>query len=186
MLSRPPLSGRLGQLIAAFRDARRGATAVEFAMLALPFFSLTCGIIEIGLIFIVSTTLENATSDTARMIRTGQLQTVGGATASTFATQICTELSWLGSCASNLNVDVRTFSQFSAITAPQPIKNNAFDPTAMTFQMGGPGDIVVVHAYYQWSLFTPLMNQGLQNLSGGKMLITSAATFRNEPYAPTS
>jgi Flp pilus assembly protein TadG len=184
MLARPVLSGRLGRCLRRFRDARRGAAAVEFAMLALPFFSLLCGIVELGLIFIVSTTLENATNDTARQIRTGQLQTGGGATASTFATSICAELAWLGNCASNLNVDVRTFSQFSSITAPQPIKNNAFDPTAMTFQMGGPGNIVVVHAYYQWGLFTPLMNRGLQNLSNGKMLITSATTFRNEPYGP--
>ena len=48
--------------------------------------------------------------------------------------------------------------------------------------MGGPGDIVVVRAYYQWGLFTPLMNQALETLSGGKTLITSTATFRNEPY----
>jgi hypothetical protein len=62
------------------------------------------------------------------------------------------------------------------------VKNGAFDPTALAFATGGPGDVVVVRSYYQWTLFTPMMNQALQTLSGGKTLITSAATFRNEPY----
>jgi len=42
----------------------------------------------------------------------------------------------------------------------------------------------VVRSYYQWALFTPMMNQALDTLADGKTLITSAATFRNEPYGP--
>jgi len=157
--------------------------AVEFAMLALPFFALLCGIIEIGMISVVATTLEDATANAARQIRTGQLQTTGGATAVSFVNQICGNLSWLGSnCTSNLNIDVETFSSFSGITAPNPVVNGKFTPSALQFNMGAAGDIVVVRAYYQWTLFTPMMNQALQSLSGGKTLIESAAAFRNEPY----
>jgi hypothetical protein len=63
------------------------------------------------------------------------------------------------------------------------VVNGVFTPSALTFNPGGPCDIVVVRSYYQWTLFTPLMNQALETVSGGKTLITSAATFRNEPYA---
>ena len=40
----------------------------------------------------------------------------------------------------------------------------------------------MVRAYYQWPLIAPLMSQALQNLSSGKAVLTSTATFRNEPY----
>ncbi|MEI9965539.1 MAG: hypothetical protein WDM92_13585 [Caulobacteraceae bacterium] len=39
-----------------------------------------------------------------------------------------------------------------------------------------------MRAYYQWSLVAPLMDKALTSLSGGKALLTSTATFRNEPY----
>jgi len=183
MLARSNPFGRVGRLLNRFRLARRGAAAVEFAMLAFPFFGLLCGIIEIGMIFVVATTLEDATNSAARQIRTGQLQTTGGATAVSFVNLICGNLTWLGSnCSSNLNIDVETYAQFSSVAAPQPVVNGVFTPSTLQFNMGGPGDIVVVRAYYQWSLYTPMMNQALQTLSGGKTLIESAATFRNEPY----
>jgi Flp pilus assembly protein TadG len=182
MLARSTPFSRLRDFVTRFRLARRGTAAVEFAMLALPFFGLLCGIIEIGMIFVVATTLDDATNTAARTIRTGQLQTAGGSSSNSFATSICGQLSWLGSnCASNLSVDVETFNQFSSITAPQTVTNGVFTPPT-NYSIGGPGDIVVVRAYYQWALFTPLMNQAMQTISGGKMLITSTATFRNEPY----
>lgn len=183
MLARSNLFGRLGRFAARMRAARRGAAAVEFAMLALPFFGLLCGIIEIGMIYVVATTLEDATNTAARQVRTGQLQTGGTSTAVTFVNQICAQLSWLGSnCTSNLNIDVRTFGQFASVTAPSPVINGVFTPSTLQFTMGGPGDIVVVRSYYQWTLFTPMMNPALQTLGGGKTLISSTATFRNEPY----
>ncbi|HEX4179865.1 MAG TPA: TadE/TadG family type IV pilus assembly protein [Caulobacteraceae bacterium] len=183
MMARANLIGRLNGFARRFRIARRGAAAIEFAMLAMPFFGLLCGIMDIGLIFVVSTTLENATNSAARQIRTGQTQSSGTATAATFVTTICGNLSWLGSaCSSSLNVDVRTFAQFSSIAAPQPVSNGVFNPAALTFNPGAACDIVVVRSYYQWPLFAPLMDQALQTLGGGKALITAAATFRNEPY----
>jgi len=174
--------GRLGRLAHRFRVARRGAAAVEFAMLALPFFALLCGSLEIGMIFVISSTLEDATNSAARTIRTGQLQNSGVSTASAFVNTICAQLSWLGSnCSSNLTVDVETFSQFSSVTAPNLVKNGVFTPPT-NFSVGGPGDIVVVRAYYQWALMTPMMDGALQNVNGGKTLITSTSIFRNEPY----
>jgi hypothetical protein len=62
------------------------------------------------------------------------------------------------------------------------VQNGVFNQAALTCNPGQPGDIVVVRAYYQWPLIAPLMSQALQQLNGGKALITSTATFRNEPY----
>ncbi|MDR3508818.1 MAG: pilus assembly protein [Caulobacteraceae bacterium] len=166
---------------------RDGSTAVEFAMVALPFLALICGIIELGFVFLVSTTLETATTDTARQIRTGEMQTAGGATAATFKQSVCNGMSWLGvaQCMSNLQVDVRTFAQFQNTAVPAPIVNGQLNTQSLLFQMGGPGDIVLVRVYYPWTLMTPNLDGAVQNLSGGQHLISAAATFRNEPYPTT-
>lgn len=169
-------------LLRRFLGARRGSTAVEFALVALPFITLMFGTLELGLVFMVSTTLDNATDTAARTIRTGQLQSAGG-TAASFKTAICNEMSWLGSsCSTNLHVDVRTFTSFANVAIPDPTTNGAFDNAKTTFVPGGGEDIVLVRVYYEWSLITPLLNQGMENLSGGKRLISATAAFRNEPF----
>ena len=169
--------------LARFGGAQSGAAAVEFALVATPFFLLLFGIIELAFIFLVSSSLENATAEAARTIRTGQMQSGGGATASSFKTAICNNFGWLQSdCTANLSVDVRTYQTFASVTAPQPVTNGTFNAAALTFAPGGPNDIVVVRAYYQWPLIAPMLSQALQQLNGGKALITSTAAFRNEPY----
>jgi len=45
---------------------------------------------------------------------------------------------------------------------------------------------VLVRAYYQWPVFTPLLDFFLANMSGSNHLLASAAAFRNEPYTTTS
>ncbi len=167
----------------SFLRARGGAAAVEMALVATPFFLLLFGILELGLVFLMSSTLENATAAAARTIRTGELQSGAAPTAAAFKSAICNNFAFMQSdCASNLYVDVQTFSTFSSVTAPQPVKNGNFDPSVLQFSPGGPQSIVLVRAYYQWTMFTPLMSQAVQQLNGGKMLLTSTATFRNEPY----
>ena len=166
-----------------FRRNRDGATAVEFAIVATPFLALMFGILDLGLVFLVSTTLENAVEEASRKIRTGELQTAGG-TATTFKTAVCDEMSWLGSgCASAVHVDVRTFTTFAGVTTTDPTTNGAFDDTKTQFSTGSSESIVVVRVYYEWGLVAPLMNPGLKNLSNNKRLISATATFRNEPYA---
>jgi len=166
-----------------FRRNRDGAVAVEFAIVATPFLALMFGILDLGLVFMVSTTLENAVDETSRRIRTGEMQAAGG-TASTFKTAVCEEMSWLGSgCASAVHVDVRTFPTFADVTITDPTTNGAFDDAKTVFDTGGSESIVLVRVYYEWALMTPLINTGLKNLANGNRLISATTTFRNEPYA---
>jgi Flp pilus assembly protein TadG len=179
--------GRLRRTARALARSTGGATAVELALVAVPFFLLLFGTIELALVFLLSTSLENATDLAARQVRTGEMQTAGGATAASFKTLVCNNLGWLqGDCASNLYVDVRTFASFQTVSAPQPIttsgKTKTFDPSKLTFDMGNAGDIVVVRTYYTWPLITPMVQQAIQTLSDGRMVISSTAAFRNEPY----
>ena len=52
----------------------RGATAVEFGLIALPFLGLIAGLLETGLMMFADSALDQATNRAARMIRTGQAQ----------------------------------------------------------------------------------------------------------------
>lgn len=169
--------------LGAFARAEDGTAAVETALVAAPFLLLLFGIIELGIIFLVSASLDNATSTIGRTIRTGEEQTGAAPTAANFKSAICSNFGWLQSdCAANLAVDVETFSSFSAVTAPHPVSNGVFNPNNLAFNPGGPNDIVVVHAYYPWPLVAPGLTQALSTVSGGKALLTSVSTFRNEPY----
>lgn len=187
--ARRALAG-LAARTAAFRADRGGATAVEFAFVALPFMFMVFSILEVALIFMVSVTLDNATSDAAREIRTGAIQATGGGPTSTgaisFRNLICSKLGWLqNQCQANLTVDVRTLPQFSNPTPPSPVTNGVFSSSQLCFYSGNSGDIVLVRAFYQWTLLTPFLRGGLQPLNNGAKLLTSTATFRNEPYGGT-
>jgi Flp pilus assembly protein TadG len=173
---------RAAALLGRFGMASGGATAVEFSIVALPFLTLLFAVLELGLVFMVSTSLENAVDDAARQIRTGEFQGAGG-TKATFKTLVCNGVTWLSDCSSKLTIDVRTFTDFNATDATPPVDaQGQLIPTAMTVQPGGPVSIVLVRAYYEWSLITPMLNSSLVNAGGGKRLISAAAAFRNEPY----
>ena len=175
---------RLRRLIRRAIPSDGGAAAVEMALVTMPFLMLLFGIIEIAMIFLISSSLENAMVIASRTIRTGQFQTSGTTTAAAFQTAICNNFGWMqSSCSTNLQVDVRTYSTFASITTPQPVTNGTFNTSNLLFQTGSANDIVVVRAYYKWPLITPFFSQALQQLNGGISLLTATAAFRNEPYS---
>ncbi len=167
---------RTAKLAARFARAEDGATAVEFALVAMPFLLLVFAIIELGLVFLISLTLENAVIEVGRTIRTGEIQSNGG-TAASFKTAVCNKMGWGGaSCLSSLSIDVRTYSDYASSTP----ENNTV-PTDMSWNPGTQGSIVLVRAYYTWPLVVPLLNTGLQT-SSGKQIIYAATAFTNEPF----
>ncbi|WP_165190762.1 TadE/TadG family type IV pilus assembly protein [Caulobacter soli] len=173
------LLARLG-LVRRFARADDGAAAIEFAFVAIPFLILVFAIIELGLTFLVSMTLENALGNVDRTIRTGDLQ--GSAAAGdpvAFRQKVCTQMAWTGmdSCMSALTLDVRvlpSFAQTSNLPTPKA-GGTCFDP-------GGPGSIVLVRGYYKWPLITPLLQDAVGGVPGNRQ-VTFAAVFTNEPYS---
>lgn len=184
------------RLIAAldrFARAERGATAVEFGLICAPLMLMLFGVLELAMVFLVSTTLETATENAARQIRTGQFQQSGVSTPAAFRTMVCNGMSWLSStCASDLYVQTQTFATFGDLAAapPKPPPAPSPGPMGATQPMplpgcwapGQPGDIVLVHTYWRWKLFTPGLDLALDNAGGGMRMISTATAFRNEPY----
>jgi len=111
------------RLLQRFRRSQDGATAVEFAILGLPFAALLFGIIEISVVFILTTNTEHALSEVSRDIRTGEFQGSSG-NAAQLKTDICAAMSGLGNC-SKLRVDVvkaatGKFTELSLPVSPPP------------------------------------------------------------------
>ncbi|HEY5072827.1 MAG TPA: TadE/TadG family type IV pilus assembly protein [Caulobacteraceae bacterium] len=168
-----------------FACERRGAAAVEFAIIATPFFMLLLGVVELGMLFMASTTLDAATFNASREIRTGQLQLYGTNTAAGFKSVVCANMSWLSAsdCSANVVVDVRTFATFSSISVTPPITNGALDPSKTSFDSGTSCSIVLVRVFYPYTLLAPLLEPGMPNLGATQRLVTSSAAFRNEDFA---
>jgi Flp pilus assembly protein TadG len=182
---RTPPTFSLVRFVLRFVRAERGATAVEFALVSLPFFTLIFGIVELAMILLVYTSLEQATETAGRLIRTGEFQQGSQTTKGDFKNLVCARMTWLASsCSGSLWVDVQTFSSFAGLAANAQQPPTSFDPNATCFTPGAPTDIVLVRTYYQWKLFTPLLDGVMANMGTGDMRqISSATAFRNEPYS---
>ena len=113
--------GRKGSFQQLIRN-RDGAAALEFALVMIPFLALTLAIIETTVMAFTDAVLQNAVTEAARMVRTGQSSVTGGGGASAFSTAVCNQLNGLVDCA-NLVFDLRSFTSFSAISIPVPDAN---------------------------------------------------------------
>jgi pilus assembly protein Flp/PilA len=78
-----PAPPRRDGLFRRFARSRKGVTAIEFGMVAIPFLGLLCAIFETALVFFVQTAFDSAVISTTRAIGTNQYgntppTTVGG------------------------------------------------------------------------------------------------------------
>lgn len=181
-MHRPP---RATGLLSRLRPGRgfvrdsRGATAVEFGLIALPFAATLFALIETGLLIFAGQVLESATGDAARLIRTGQTQQ-SDTSKSDFRDIICDRAGGLFDCDS-LQIEVRTFSTFDGVSFSDPFGGGGLRDD-MEFSPGGAGEIVIVRAYYEWPVFVRLLGHDLTNTANGKHLLVATAAFRNEPF----
>ena len=152
-------------------------------MLAFPFFFMMFAIIEIGMVFVTDSILENAVVETGRLVRTGQ---AAGAqlTDAQFKTQLCSRMSIFASqCPARASIDVREIPQFRNQNPPDPMASGTtFDPTQLTYQTGQPGSLMLIRVWYRQPLFTPFLSQALSKLGDGATIMMATTTFRNEPY----
>jgi Flp pilus assembly protein TadG len=182
MPSSAALIASVRKALRRFRRNRRGATAVEFALVAPVFFGLLFAIIETAIVFFASQVLETVTQDSARMIMTGQAQTAAY-TQAQFKTFVCGKITVMFDCTNGIYIDVQNYPGFSNVTITDPISGGSFVPPN-NYNPGQQGDIVVVRLFYQWPLVVTGLGFNIANLNGSKRLLTATAAFRNEPYGP--
>jgi len=161
---------------------REGVAAVEFALIAVPFFWLVFGMLEFGAMSLVQTTLDNAVHQAGREIRTGTAQQ-GGLTKAQFEAKICDNMNKIMAleCA-NLYLDVRRYDNFSGVNNGTPTANGLMDTGRLNYTPGGASEVILVRAYYQWDILTPMFGAIFANMQDGKRLVVSSMLFRNEPF----
>jgi Flp pilus assembly protein TadG len=170
---------RLG--LRRFGRSQDGAAAIEFGLVAAPFLAILFAIIETAFVFFASQSLEYAASQSGRLVMTGQADAAGW-DQSAFKTQVCNQIVALFDCQNKLYVNVQKYSSFSSASTTPPYSNGQLDTSKMKYEIGVPGDVIVVQLYYQWPIYVSLFHNNLANQSGNNRLLIATNAFRNEPY----
>ena len=170
---RPPWRARPAGWPSRLARDQKGATLVEFTLIALPFMLLLFGTFEIAFIYWANQELENATTQGARLVKTGQVQ-AAPLTQAQLKTEICSKTAVLVGCAARLRLDVRSAKDFSDITPPDPIDvdGKLKDDAEFSFAPGAGNDVVLVSAFYDWK---PL-------LKSSDYILRASSVARNEPF----
>lgn len=188
MLRRMRLKARI-----VAKRRREGAAAVEFAMVALPFFILMLAIFEVALVLTVSALLEAATLSSARLVRTGQITETMDK--QDFKREICARMAIFGGqCLRNIVVDVRPVEGFRSLPTPNappaipsPVVDNGngpeLDEDRTVFDKGNPRDLMLVRVWYHQPTITPFLNQAMARMGDKGTFLQATSAFRNEPFA---
>lgn len=195
------MKGRWGWMrrrsIAALARSRDGAAAIEFALLAIPYFLVIFAIIETFIAFAGEELVSNAVDTMGRKIRTGQI-TAANTDRTAFRTAFCKEVAILITCSSTeaatpsrLFLDIQSYATFAAIPTTIPRKTTAayadINTSAFQYAPGGAGTINMVRAYYRWQVITDLIRPYITTVrptdgSASYFLIVATTAFQNEQF----
>ncbi|WP_398472165.1 TadE/TadG family type IV pilus assembly protein [Tardiphaga sp.] len=165
----------------SFRRNEDGAAAVEFGMIATPFFALIFAVIETGFTFMAGQVLETGVEDGARLVYTSQTTT-----ANDFKAAICSRVSVMMDC-TKLDIDVRSYDPGATINIVDPIDaSGKYVSTGFVYQPPvyspnvASSKTVVVRAFYQWPLYVTGLGYNIANVdrgsaSGKRLLAATAA-----------
>lgn len=182
--------------------SKDGAAAIEFALLAVPYFLIVFAIIETFVAYTAEQLVANAVDTMGRQLRTGNI-TYNHTTATNNKTEVqfrqlfCSEISILIQCsASDINtpkaatnklwIDAKQYTNFSDMPTTIPMANGDLNTTGLSFTPGGPGTRNMLRAYYKWDIITDLLRPYISNIrptSGSNyFLIVETSAFKNEDY----
>ena len=191
---------------AGFAADERGATAVEFGMVALPFLMMLAGIIDVGSYYLALNSLDRGLDETARFVRTGEAQTGGYSfttnnvttadlTVAGFTKKVCQQAQAAGGSfdCTQFKVILNSASTWAGLananqtctqgTAPNVTLVAGSNGTdTLNSHVGGTSAMVIATVCYPWGMakFLPFLNIG--NLQDGSMLLQSSTAFQTEPY----
>jgi len=164
----------------SFCRDERGVTAIEFSFVALPFFLVVFGIIEVGLQHFVNRMVDNAVITASRLVRTGQAVKYDE---SDFKTAICDALPGFLCDMDRIVVAVSKVENFSQALSPSEslYDENGDLKDESSFDKHSSGDIMVVNVIYRWPMMTALLAMNSAD-NGNERYLTSTVVFRNEPW----
>ena len=174
------------KLARRFANSESGAAAVEFSIVAFPFFMLMGCICETGIMLFSEYAIQAGVQDAAREIRTGQAQNAS-LSAADFKSKICDLAGIVIDCESELTVYVKPANTFIALETVMPSYLNVGakpdgTPNPTSYDCGGPSQAAAVIATYDWKFTMPFM-KFLGNINNGAARrLYGLAIFQNEPF----
>lgn len=169
----------------AFARDDRGVTAIEFGILALPFFTLILAIIETAMVFLAGQVLDSAVEDASRMVKTGRAQSANY-TIDNFRNLMCGYTFNLFDC-TKIVIKVAKISNFTSTTTFNAVQTCDASTCKFTvidsFTPGIGRDVIQVLAYYRWPLLVNLPYFNFKNQPDNYRLLGATRVFRNEPFS---
>jgi Flp pilus assembly pilin Flp len=184
------LRTHLRRRLRRWRADQSGFTAVEFAMVAMPFVMLLFGTISVCLYFFTNFTMENAVWQASRVIRTGQFQQgQGGYSGSAedrkkaFKKALCAKAPGYVDCDKAIILVQSNSGGFGSIAQPVCATDGTMiDDAKAEFNPGGASSVVLITVCYPWSFGGNLPFLTLGNMKDGSLLIQASVAFRTEPF----
>ncbi|HRK19705.1 MAG TPA: pilus assembly protein [Hyphomicrobiaceae bacterium] len=193
---------RAWQRLRLIRKNEDGTTAMEFAIVSVPFMMLLFGVMSVSLVYFWIFTLENAVWQASRDMRTGRFQTaeykdpitgdpltgsaLKKAMSDAFKKAVCDRTVIPSDCQANTRVLVQAQSSFASIAEPNCLKTDNTlienSDAEAAFDAGSSSTVVVATACYQWKFGGNLPFFKIGNMSDGSFLLQATAAFRTEPY----
>lgn len=176
-------------LFGRFMSDRGGATAIEFAMLVIPFALLVFAILESCISFTAQQVVSNAADEVARQFRTGQLRpdpANKAALASKVQTMVCSKLEiMVAKGCPGLAIDLKQYASFAdaAKVKTKLTPNGDLDTSSFSIDPGQSKSKNMLRIFYKWPVITDFMRSSMSNLPGGKTLKVGIAVWQNEPFA---
>ena len=178
-------------LLGRFRKEKGGIAAVEFGMIAMPFFGLLFSIFETATDFYINATLQTAVTAAARDILTGQAQTANYSSASDFISKalcgggtIARRVPSFMNC-NRIKVDVRPAAAFAGMDMSKPVHSGALDTSSWSYDPGKNNDLIVVRAIYTVPIVTSIFGTANTVIVSGsswpQRVLLATAAFKNEP-----
>ncbi|TCD16371.1 TadE/TadG family type IV pilus assembly protein [Oricola cellulosilytica] len=177
------LRTRIRRLVERLEKDRRGATAIEFSMLAIPFAMLAFAILESTVSFTAEEVINRAASKLGRQFQTGQL-TAANTDETTFRNLLCNEISiMVGGGCPELVYDLQNYTSFAAVPTSLPIDlTGDIDVTGFGYNVGGAGTINSLRVFYRWPVMTDMLKAHMSNLPDNKTLLYATVTWKNEGF----
>ncbi len=167
-----------------FAHDERGVTVIEFAILAVPFFTIIFATIETAMVFFAGQVLDSAVEDASRMVRTGRAQ-AQGFEVSDFRDYMCGYTFNLFDC-SQIRLKIERIGRFSAAVTAPTVQTCTETECSWTFEdtynPGSRREVIQVSAYYRWPLLLNVPYFTLKNQPDNYRLLGATRVFRNEPF----
>jgi Flp pilus assembly protein TadG len=177
-----PVVKKRYNLLRRFSKDERGSNAIEFVLLIFPFTLMMFAVIETGVSFAAQQLISNAADDVARGLRVDTIKQAD-ATPTSIKDAICNQISVLvaANCP-ELSIDLQTYTSFGVVPITIPRTPGGDLNTASFVIAPGPrGSINQIRVFYKWPIMADFMRKYLSDLPGGKTLLYSTLTWRNEP-----